>query len=136
MLCDGGKLLHCEPERAQTETCHVFIFHDSARWNSCVGHVAVNVGSASREVSNEVFSRRPMRHPVLCAVKTLCQSSSSKEESHLMHINPSMSGPVLFYNSSITVPYSVAFAGAEFIALGKTEIEGKEYWEVVVQVRL
>lgn len=53
----------------------------------------------------------------------------------LMHINPSMSEPVLLRrNKDGLAPGAIAFAGAEFVVLGKTVVGVEEVWEVVFEV--
>lgn len=48
-----------------------------------------------------------------------------------------MSGPVRFHKAKNgVIPYCVAFAGAEFVVVGRTIIRDEEHWEVVVEVRL
>lgn len=54
----------------------------------------------------------------------------------LMHINPTMSGPVYLRRSKDSAaPWGVGFAGAEFVVLGKTVVGVEEVWEVVGEVR-
>ncbi|CAM9179719.1 unnamed protein product, partial [Ectocarpus fasciculatus] len=52
-----------------------------------------------------------------------------------MHINPSMSGPVILRRREKgVVPGAVAFAGAEFVVVGKTVVGVEEVWEVVSEL--
>lgn len=72
----------------------------------------------------------------LCVCRTYSDSKAGTEFRKLMHINPSMSGPVqICTNETGVVPYCIAFAGAEFIVLGKAVVQGKDSWHVAVEVR-
>lgn len=52
-----------------------------------------------------------------------------------MHINPSMSGPVTFRRRKDgPAPGAIAFAGAEFVVVGKVVVGVEELWEVVAEV--
>ncbi|CAB1113462.1 unnamed protein product [Ectocarpus sp. CCAP 1310/34] len=52
-----------------------------------------------------------------------------------MHINPSMAGPVILRRREKgAVPGAVAFAGAEFVVVGKTVVGVEEVWEVVSEL--
>ncbi|CAN0106358.1 unnamed protein product, partial [Ectocarpus sp. 12 AP-2014] len=52
-----------------------------------------------------------------------------------MHINPSMAGPVILRRREKgVVPGAVAFAGAEFVVVGKTVVGVEEVWEVVSEL--
>lgn len=54
----------------------------------------------------------------------------------LMHVNPTMRGPVYLRKAKDSVmPWGVGFAGAEFVVLGKTLVGVEEVWEVVSEVR-
>ncbi|CAM9326431.1 unnamed protein product, partial [Hapterophycus canaliculatus] len=53
-----------------------------------------------------------------------------------MHINPSMSGPVIFRRAKDgPAPGAIAFAGAEFVVVGKSLVGVEEIWEVIAEVR-
>eukprot|EP00752_Nemacystus_decipiens_P004042 g3701.t1 len=53
----------------------------------------------------------------------------------LMHINPTMSGPIFMRKSKDSAaPWGVAFAGAEFVVVGKTTVGVEEVWEVVSEL--
>ncbi len=53
-----------------------------------------------------------------------------------MHINPSMSGPVYLRRKTKAMsPRAVAFAGAEFVVVGKSVVGVQEVWDVISEVR-
>lgn len=63
-------------------------------------------------------------------------SNAPRAFPRLMHINPTMSGPVyLRKNKDSVAPWGVGFAGAEFVVLSKTVVGVEEVWEVVSEVR-
>ncbi|CAM9231265.1 unnamed protein product, partial [Laminaria digitata] len=61
--------------------------------------------------------------------------ASDRGMPRLMHINPSMSGPVSFMTMDGMRPYCVAFAGAEFVVMEKTRIGHQDFWVVHVELR-
>lgn len=67
--------------------------------------------------------------------RLLC-SNSPDAFPRLMHINPAMSGPVTLRRTRYGLaPGAIAFAGAEFVVVGKSVIGVEEIWEVVAEVR-
>ncbi|CAM9482483.1 unnamed protein product [Scytosiphon promiscuus] len=76
------------------------------------------------------------KHPGLARLLVGRQHSNSSDAfPRLMHINPLMSGPVALKRAKNGLaPGAIAFAGAEFVVVGKVLVGVEEVWEVIAEL--